>query len=234
MLVIDFGALPPEVNSGRLYLGPGSGPMLAAATAWDGLAAELGSAARAYESVVSGLASDEWTGPASESMAGAAAPCVAWMSTSAVQAEQTATQARAAATAYETAFSATVPPPAIAANRAQLHALVATNFFGQNSPAIAATEAQYGEMWAQDAAAMYGYAAASSSAATVAPFSAPPQTTTLDAKLAQSDGVAKAAATPAGTAGKTATAAVQQVSSAATTTTSSATTTTTTATDPLT
>ncbi|AWK54801.1 MULTISPECIES: PPE domain-containing protein, partial [Mycobacterium tuberculosis complex] len=26
---MDFGALPPEINSGRMYCGPGSGPMLA-------------------------------------------------------------------------------------------------------------------------------------------------------------------------------------------------------------
>ena len=49
----------------------------------------------------------------------------------------------------------------IAANRVLLATLVATNFFGQNTPAIAATEAQYMEMWAQDAAAMYGYAGSS-------------------------------------------------------------------------
>ncbi|WP_141224555.1 PPE domain-containing protein, partial [Mycobacterium nebraskense] len=24
--MFDFGALPPEVNSGRMYAGPGSGP----------------------------------------------------------------------------------------------------------------------------------------------------------------------------------------------------------------
>ncbi|WP_141249127.1 PPE domain-containing protein, partial [Mycobacterium avium] len=27
---MDFGALPPEVNSGRMYAGPGSGPLMAA------------------------------------------------------------------------------------------------------------------------------------------------------------------------------------------------------------
>ena len=42
---MDYGILPPEINSSRIYAGPGSGPMLAAASAWDGLAAELGSAA---------------------------------------------------------------------------------------------------------------------------------------------------------------------------------------------
>ena len=33
---MDFAFLPPEINSGRMYDGPGSGPMLAAAAAWDG------------------------------------------------------------------------------------------------------------------------------------------------------------------------------------------------------
>jgi PPE-repeat protein len=36
--VIDFGALPPEVNSARMYAGAGAGSMLVAAAAWDALA----------------------------------------------------------------------------------------------------------------------------------------------------------------------------------------------------
>jgi hypothetical protein len=50
-------------------------------------------------------------------------------------------------------LSSLVPPPVIAANRAQLRALVATNFFGQSTPAIAGLESQYEEMWAQDVSA---------------------------------------------------------------------------------
>jgi PPE-repeat protein len=34
---------------------------------------------------------------------------------------------------------------------------MATNFFGTSTPAIAATESDYEEMWAQDVAAMYAY-----------------------------------------------------------------------------
>jgi PPE-repeat protein len=91
-----------------------------------------------------------------------------------------------------------VPPPAIAANRALLMALIATNFLGQNTPAIMATEALYVEMWAQDAAAMYGYAAASAAAVQVTPFVAPAQTANQDGLNEQAAAVAKAAAAPAG------------------------------------
>ncbi|WP_176704335.1 PPE family protein [Mycobacterium malmoense] len=174
---MDFGLLPPEINSGLMYSGPGSGPMLAAAAGWDAVAAELESTAAGYSSELSSLTGMAWSGPSSMTMAGAAAPYVHWLSTAAVQAGQTAAQAYGAAAAYEAAFAMTVPPPVIAANRAQLMTLIATNFFGQNTPAIAATEAQYMEMWAQDAAAMYAYASAAQAASTLAPFSAPPPTT---------------------------------------------------------
>jgi PPE-repeat protein len=161
-----------------MYDGAGSGPMLAAAAAWDGLAFELHSAATSYGSVVSGLSAGPWLGAASAAMTAAAGPYVAWMRSTATQAEQTAIQAKAAAAAYEVTFAAMVPPPVIAANRTLLQALVATNLFGQNSPAIAATETLYAEMWAQDATAMYGYAGTSASATTLPPFTPAPQTTT--------------------------------------------------------
>jgi PPE-repeat protein len=192
---MDFGALPPEINSARMYAGPGSGPMLAAASAWDALAAELGSAGSTYSSVVSSLAEQSWLGPASASMAAAAAPYVEWMGATATEAEQTGYQAKAAAAAYEAAFTMTVPPAEVAANRTQLAALVATNLLGQNTAAIAATEALYGEMWAQDAAAMYGYAGSSAAAATVTPFSSPPQTTNAGGAASQAGAVAHAAGT---------------------------------------
>jgi len=174
---MDYALLPPEVNSGRMYAGAGSGPMLAAAAAWDALAVELESTASGYSSVIWGLTGNAWLGTASVSMADAATRYVAWLSATATQAEQTAVQAKEAAGAYEAAFAMTVPPPVVAANRALLLALIATNFFGQNTPAIAATEVHYAEMWAQDATAMYSYAGSSAAASTLTPFSEPPQTT---------------------------------------------------------
>jgi PPE-repeat protein len=174
---MDFAMFPPEVNSGRMYVGPGSGPILAAAAAWDALAAELQSTARSYGSVIAELTDESWLGPSSVSMASAAAPYIAWLSTAAAQAEQTATQAKAAAAAYEAAFAMIVPPAVIASNRSLLMALIATNIFGQNTAAIAATETHYAEMWAQDAAVMYGYAGSSAAASMLTPFSPPPPTT---------------------------------------------------------
>jgi PPE-repeat protein len=45
-------------------------------------------------------------------------------------------------------------PTLVAANRATLAALVATNVLGQNAPAIGSTEAHSAQMWAQQATAM--------------------------------------------------------------------------------
>lgn len=199
---MDFGALPPEINSGRMYCGPGCGSMLAAAAGWDALAGDLYFAAASYQSVISDL-TGAWLGAASVAMVAAAAPYVAWLTTTAALCEQAGGQARAAAAAYEAAFALTVPPQMVAANRARLMWLIATNVLGQNIPAIAATEAEYGEMWAQDAAAMYEYAGASAAASALPPFASAPLTTTPAGAAAQDAAVAQASATSAGTGAQT-------------------------------
>jgi PPE-repeat protein len=213
---MDFGLYPPEINSGRMYAGPGSGPMLAAAQAWDALADELYTAASSYQSVTSDLTSGPWSGPSSASMSTAAATYVTWLSATAAQAEQTGAQAKAAAAGYEAAFASTVPPPVIAANRSLLMTLVATNFFGQNTAAIAATEAQYAEMWAQDAVAMYVYAGSSAAASALTPFSSPDQNTDPGAPASQAAAVSQASATSAGNMQGAISAASQAVSGATT------------------
>lgn len=103
-------------------------------------------------------------------------------------------QARTAAAAYEQAYAMTVPPPVIAANRALLAALVASNIVGQNTAAIADTEAQYADYWAQDAAAMSGYSL-SSAAATQLPQFAPANNSTNESGVTAQ----KAAVTTANT-----------------------------------
>lgn len=170
----DFALLPPETNSALMYTGPGSGSMWAAAAAWDALATELASAASSFQSAVSTLGGS-WQGPAALAMAAAAAPYVAWLTAASAQAEQVANEARLSAGAFEAAFAATVPPAVIAANRAQLIALIATNLLGQNTAAIAATEAAYAEMWAQDVTAMTAYDTSTATVeAAATPFTQPP------------------------------------------------------------
>ncbi len=192
--MLDFGALPPEVNSARMYAGPGSGSLMTAASAWNALAAELNSAALSYDKIITALSSEEWMGPASATMAQAVQPYVTWMTTTAAQAEQAATQAQAAAAAYETALAATVPPPLVAANRAQTMQLISTNVLGQNTPTITQLEAQYGEMWAQDATTMYSYAGQSSTATKVTPFTQSPQIANPSAQATQGTAVTNATA----------------------------------------
>lgn len=178
--------MPPEINSARMYAGAGSGPFLTAAHAWDAISAQLAESAAGFRSTVLGLAAS-WRGPSADAMTASALAYAAWLTTTAAQAEHTANAARAAAAAYESARAATVPPALVAANRAQLRVLVATNLLGQNTAAIAALEAVYTEYWAQDIAAMAEYQVASAASTRgLQPFdSAPRVTDSLDVPDAQ-------------------------------------------------
>jgi PPE-repeat protein len=195
-MVFDFASRPPEVNSALIYSGAGAGPLMAASSAFNNLSSELTSNAASYESVISQLTGSEWTGPSSEAMSAAAQPYITWLDTTSAQLRVAATQATASAAAYEAAFAASIPPPVILANRTTLAALVATNILGQNTPAIAANEAMYGEFWAQDAAAMYGYASSASAASgTLTPLTPPAQNTNPAGPGQQAAAVSSAAGT---------------------------------------
>jgi PPE-repeat protein len=193
-MVFDFASRPPEMNSALIYSGAGAGPLMAASSAFNGLSSELSSNAASYESVISELTGSEWTGPSSEAMSAAAQPYITWLNTTSAQLRVAAMQATASAAAYEAAFSASIPPPVILANRTTLATLVATNILGQNTPAIAANEAMYGEFWAQDAAAMYGYASSASTAtSTLTPLTPPAQNTNPAGQGQQATAVSNAA-----------------------------------------
>ena len=184
-MTIDLAALPPEISSILVYSGPGSTPLVTAASAWNGLAAELSSAAIGYENVVTQLTTEEWLGPASTAAADAVAPYVAWVTNTAAQAEQAASQAGSAAAAFETVLASVVPPEAVLTNRAELTQLLSTNVLGQNTQLIQEVESQYGQFWAQNASALYSYASASASAAQLPKFSAAPQVANPAAALTQ-------------------------------------------------
>jgi PPE-repeat protein len=181
-----FSFIPPEINSTLMYAGPGSGPLAAAATGWQGLASDLQATADSFQSIVTSLTTGPWTGPSSQAMAASVAPYTAWLTNTSAQAQQTAAQAAASVNAYEAAYAATIPPQLVFANRAELMLLVATNFFGQNTPAIAANEATYAGYWATDATAMNTYLAAATQTTALPQMAAPMTATNGTAQAAAS------------------------------------------------
>jgi PPE-repeat protein len=193
-MTIDFGAFPPDFNSARIYSGPGATSLTAAASAWNALAAELNSAAMGYENVVTQLSSEEWTGTAATAMASSVAPYVAWMKTTATQAEEAATKLNAAAGTFDQTFASMVPPTTIATNRAAHAQAVATNVLGQNTGIIAQLEALYAEMWAQDATAMYTYAGQMATITKTTPFQNAPLVASPDAGAKQTTSTTAATA----------------------------------------
>lgn len=170
---MDFGTLPPEVISALIHAGPGSGSLLAAASAWHQLGLELDESVRSHAAELASLRGT-WHGPSAAAMADAAEPYLDWLATTAQQCQQVGSSVHAVVAAFELTHFMVVHPSVVIANRARLAFLLATNFFGINLPAIAETEAEYQAMWANNSAAMYRYAAASASAVVPVQFSPPP------------------------------------------------------------
>lgn len=199
---MDFTTLPPEVISALIHSGPGSGSMADAAAAWRQLGADLEDAADNYSATVSSVA-ESWHGPSSAAMFQSVAPYLKWLRTTSQQAQQFAASAQAAAIAFNTASASVVPTAQVMANRTLLAKLLATNTFGRNMPAIAATEANYQEMWATNAAAMTRYQAASAQATTLPQFTSPTSTVNPAGQTAQQAGQAAAPSSAATTSAAT-------------------------------
>src|ERR1700728_4662527 len=123
-MVFDFAARTPEVNSALIYSGAGAGPLMAASSAFSNLSSELSSNAASYESVITQLTGSEWQGAASEAVGAAGPPHITWLTTTPAQRQEAATKAMSSAAAYQTAYSTSIPPAVILANRTQLAQLV--------------------------------------------------------------------------------------------------------------
>lgn len=159
-----------------IYGGPGSASFTSAAASWADISSAYASAASTMTALSASLAS-EWTGPSASAASGVLNTYTSWLTSASATAQTTSQMAAKASALFEAARAASVPPPVIAENRAQLLMLIATNILGQNTPAIAATEAQYEAMWAQDGGTMDAYAAASAAnSQTSQPVSPAPDT----------------------------------------------------------
>jgi PPE-repeat protein len=194
---MEFTTVPPEITSALIHSGPGAESLMAAAAAWRQLGITLEDSAESYDAALSSLDSS-WLGPSSATMLQAVEPYVAWLRATAQQTQQVAASAQTAAAAFSSVQAAVVPIAVVAANRTRLAQLLATNGFGRNLPAIAATEAAYQTMWANNSAAMSRYQASSAQASTLPQFSSPTSATNPNGLST------KASASPAANSGSSA------------------------------
>ncbi|MCV7340922.1 PPE family protein [Mycobacterium haemophilum] len=172
-----FGALPPEIISGKMYAGAGHDSIYAAARQWKQLFNEMASAPKLFGEALTKL-NAQWSGPSAIRMAEAAALYQEWLYTFVHDIYRTATQAFRLVGAYADARKAVVSPAVIAYNRTRVHELIQSDLFGENTVAIAALEAQYQQFWARDAKAMDTYAAnVLDTLSTMTPWPKPPEIT---------------------------------------------------------
>ncbi|BBZ71608.1 PPE family protein, SVP subgroup [Mycobacterium paraseoulense] len=197
-MVLDFAAIPPEITSSLIYSGASSAPLMAAAAAYANLGAEISTTATQWESIISLLTSEQWTGGGSAAAAAAAQPIITYLTETAATLEQASAQATASAAAFDAVYAAVVPPPLVVANRTLQASLLPMAIIPTVAAEIAALDAEYAEMWAQDAAAMAAYQAASLAAGVLTPVT-PLTSTTSPATAAAADSAALAADSTGGT-----------------------------------
>ncbi|WP_110883550.1 PPE family protein [Mycolicibacterium wolinskyi] len=162
-------ATPPEIHSALLSSGPGHGPLLATAAAWQDLSTQYAAAADELAALLAAVPAHAWEGTSAQRYVDAHAAYLAWLRQVSTDSAATASQHQTAAAAYTTA-AATMPSlTEISANRARHGALLSTNFFGINTIPITANELDYVRMWVQAATTMAIYSAVVDTALTSTP-----------------------------------------------------------------
>lgn len=160
---VHYWGLTPETNAIRLTTGPGAAAMTSVVAGYQAAGVTHMQQGAQMLATAATTATGSWWGQGGTSMMAAAVPKSEWQIEAGAHAEKASGLIGAAAGAHSAAVAATIPYPVVVANRIREATLQATNIIGQNTPAIAEADVEYGEYWAQNATAMTGYSSAAAS-----------------------------------------------------------------------
>jgi PPE-repeat protein len=189
----DAAAVPPEINHTLMIAGDLGESLVQAAAGYESVADMLIAELTAMGLNTSTTAMVAWQGPGGIIMEMTAAEFMAVCAAASAWVRVGQIQAAEVAAAHTAAVETMIPAAVCLTNRATQAGLIATNFFGQNTPGIIGLEAQYQGFWVTNATARTGYGSVVSTALG-ALSEPPPLAPAASDPLGPALGVAQAAA----------------------------------------
>jgi PPE-repeat protein len=176
MTFADAAAFTPEINYQLMSSGDLGASLMAAGAAHQSLADMLIAEMIQMGFNTSSTAAVSWQGPGGQMMQMSAGEFITILEAASLWIQTASQQALEVVSAHQAAVTAMIPSEVALTNRATQGGLVATNFFGQNTPGINALDAQYAGFWINNAGQRSVYGSVVSMAlgllATPAPLSA--------------------------------------------------------------
>jgi len=151
MTFADAAAFTPEINYQLMTSGDLGASLMSAAAAHQSLADMLIAEMIQMGFNTSSTAAVSWQGPGGQMMVMSAGEFITILEAASLWIQTASQQALEVVAAHQAAVQAMIPAEVAITNRVTQFGLVATNFFGQNTPGINALDAQYGEFWIQNA-----------------------------------------------------------------------------------
>lgn len=194
MATETWSGYPPEVNSGRWEAGTGPETWMAASAVWTSFAEIVSTATASLMGEIAMMTGSTLTGMTSVSMMASSVPFFGWLAHMESTALMHALACATVAQSWGQCTAGIIPLPVVNQNRITEASLQASNIFGQNSPAIAELDREYGQFWTQDGASMMVYDTAVSLATAPKMVMPPPMLANLAGGAGQmADNAAQAA-----------------------------------------